>query len=384
MAMSVRYLCHTVLFLSLAAAMPSCGREEAAGAEPAPDRSGVQVGLRISLGDTDADATRSGSYDDGTGTDYENYIDFVRSDYRILFFDTDDRYLTAFRPEECIPLDDNPLRSRVYEVRGKIDKPLKSAFKVVVLANWPAYPDDAQAGITTIEEICTAAGGRYDYEPPFVLSADRTIPMFGVKRCEGVAFHSDMLTWLGEVYLLRAMAKIEVKCPTDGWTLRQVSLHGYNRAGFCAPRGVYEESDYVVGGEYEHAPGIDLHLVEGAGAEEFLDFRPTGDGRFVVYVPEYRNALAGAPAADASWIRVRFEERTDRDYRIDFKYYVNPPEPDALGAPFDIRRNYYYKFSISKSAEYDEPQIRIDVYAYDQYDLRPIFGQDKKDKAYEQ
>ena len=50
----------------------------------------VQVGLRISLGSTDATtkATPAGDYDSGTATAYENYIDIAGNDYRVLFFDT--------------------------------------------------------------------------------------------------------------------------------------------------------------------------------------------------------------------------------------------------------------------------------------------------------
>ena len=45
----------------------------------------VQVGLRISLGSTDAmtKATPAGDYDSGTATAYENYIDIAGNDYRV-------------------------------------------------------------------------------------------------------------------------------------------------------------------------------------------------------------------------------------------------------------------------------------------------------------
>lgn len=365
------------LLLGAAAMLSSCAGD-AAAAHDVPTRQGVRVGFRLSLGETEGYGTRSGAVDDGTSVDYENYIDLIRSNYRILFFDTDDRYLTAFRPAEFVPVGGDPLRTPYYEVFGEIDALVAGAdFKVVVLANWPNYPDDAVAGETTIEEICTSVGSRYDYEPPFVPSADAAIPMYGVRRCTGMAFSADRMTWLGTVYLLRAMAKIEVVCPTEGWTLERVALHRYNRMGFCAPDKVYDEVDYVSDGEYEHPRTADIHPVEGAAAEGPLDFGRTDDGRFVICVPEYRNTLGGVRSADAAEIRVKFEQRKDKEYVIDFKYYQHPPEGSRVGDWFDIRRNYYYKFSITKSTEYDEPQISIDLYPYDVRELGPIFGQDK-------
>lgn len=376
-----RYIRCAIATVALAATamLSSCSRDDSQnGAVPA--KSNVSVGFRISLGEPASPSTRSVEYDDGKSTDYENYIDF--RNYRVMFFDKSNRYLAAFKPTDIIPLEDNPLRSRLYEVIGKIDwssdEPLPSDFKVVILANWHSYPSNPTVGQTAIDDICNCAESRYDYTAPFVLSADNAIPMYGVKLFEGVSFRADMLTYLGTIYMLRSMAKIEVKCPTKGWTIESVELHRYNRTGFCAPDKVYDESDYVEGGYYSDG-SLDIHIVDGVADDGELSFEKLDDGRFVIYVPEYRNTTDGrSKAADASEIRVKFEERQDKDYVIDFKYYENPPANFAIGDWFDIRRNYYYKFSISKADEYDDNlKISIDVDPYDEYTLDPIFGVDK-------
>lgn len=376
-----RYIRCAIATVALAATamLSSCSRDDSQnGAVPA--KSNVSVGFRISLGEPASPSTRSVEYDDGKSTDYENYIDF--RNYCVMFFDKSNRYLAAFKPTDIIPLEDNPLRSRLYEVIGKIDwssdEPFPSDFKVVILANWHSYPSNPTVGQTTIDDICNCSESRYDYTAPFVLSADNAIPMYGVKLFEGVSFRADMLTYLGTIYMLRSMAKIEVKCPTKGWTIESVELHRYNRTGFCAPDKVYDESDYVEG-EYYSDDSLDIHIVDGVADDGELSFEKLDDGRFVIYVPEYRNTTDGrSKAADASEIRVKFEERQDKDYVIDFKYYENPPANFAIGDWFDIRRNYYYKFSISKADEYDDNlKISIDVDPYDEYTLDPIFGVDK-------
>lgn len=80
-------------------------------------------------------------YDDGRGVDYENHIDFEHGSYRFLFFDLQNRYLASFTPTRLRPVEFGAFRSKVYEVGGTIPKPLPEDFKVVVLANWPDYPD---------------------------------------------------------------------------------------------------------------------------------------------------------------------------------------------------------------------------------------------------
>ena len=70
-------------------------------------------------------------------------------------------------------------------------------------------------------------------------------------------------------------------------------------------------------------------------------------------------------------MRVRFKETPGKEYTVEFKYYNDPPAGSAVGAPFDIRRNYYYKFSISKTSE---PDLVVEVFPYEQVELDPGFG----------
>ena len=356
----------------------SCSREAidipVRPADPEP----MQVGFRIALGDTSSAYDTRADLDDGTAVDYENYIDLENRDYRIYFFSTDDKYIDTFTPETLTPLSDNPLRAKLYEVAGKIEQSLPDAFKVVVLANWPAYPTPV-AGSTTIDDICTSASSLYDYRTPFRPSNDpqkkRLIPMFGVKSCTDMIFVPDMLTYVGTIHLLRAMAKVEVCYTADTWTIESVTLDRYNSRGYCAPEGVYDQSDYIF---YENGI-VDyvkrLHLYgdrNDTDAKMPLAFDETAPGRYTIYIPEYRNTTAGGgKAADAAQIHVKFKEFPDKEYPIEFKYYNAPADGAALGDPFDIRRNRYYRFSVVKSAE---PEFIVDVFPYEVKELDPGFG----------
>ena len=355
----------------LCATLPSCRRTADEPSLPEAETA-VQVGFRISLGALGgaARATRADGYDDGRGVDYENHIDFEHGSYRFLFFDLQNRYLASFTPTRLRPVEFGAFRSKVYEVGGTIPKPLPEDFKVVVLANWPDYADGLTVGVTTIEQICSAACGRYAYTPPFRLG-ERLIPFYGVKLCEGVTFIRDLQTDLGTIHLLRAMAKIEVACVTPGWNISGVALQRYNAAGYCAPSGVYGFGDY----SWPDYVGT-LHLVGDRNDAEpkSLDFAPSAQGTFVAYVPEYRNLAGGTTdvrAQDAAELRVTFRESGDKEYPVEFKYYTSVPAGSRLGDPFDIRRNYYYKFTITKAAE---PLIVVDVYPYEEVELDPGFG----------
>ena len=350
----------------LCATLPSCRRTADEPSLPEAETA-VQVGFRISLGALGgaARATRADGYDDGRGVDYENHIDFEHGSYRFLFFDLQNRYLASFTPTRLRPVEFGAFRSKVYEVGGTIPKPLPE-----VLANWPDYPDGLTVGVTTIEQICSAACGRYAYTPPFRLG-ERLIPFYGVKLCEGVTFIRDLQTDLGTIHLLRAMAKIEVACVTPGWNISGVALQRYNAAGYCAPSGVYGFGDY----SWPDYVGT-LHLVGDRNDAEpkSLDFAPSAQGTFVAYVPEYRNLAGGTTgvrAQDAAELRVTFRESGDKEYPVEFKYYTSVPAGSRLGDPFDIRRNYYYKFTITKAAE---PLIVVDVYPYEEVELDPGFG----------
>lgn len=176
----------------------------------------------------DTDQGRRGGYEDGE-TD-ENYIDITGGNYRIYFFNTDNKFIASFDPYGFITADGNDYRQ--YNVLGQAPDALvgHSTFKMVVLANWPKYPEDdanipLKEGETTIADICNASWAQYDCltdgktNPTSVAldpDAGRLMPFYGVHEYNDVTFKPGVATILPEpVTLLRAMAKVEVILQTE-------------------------------------------------------------------------------------------------------------------------------------------------------------------------
>lgn len=364
-----------VWFLVAMLALSSCIMDDGSG-DVAPDTdAGVQVGLHISLG-TPAGAAKvpAGNYDDATATAYENFIDIENGGYRVLFFDMDNRYLATFEPQKFTALGSDRLTSKTYEVTGKVDADMPSNFKVVVLANWPSYPQNLVRGVTTVADICSADNARFSYHSIYQLSPSELIPMYGIKECKNVTLRDKIIVPLGTVHLLRAMAKVEVLGTEGPWTIEEVKLHNYNGFGYCAPADVFNEADYV---RYDYALDFNtnIHIPTGAFMQSALSLGEVASGHFVIYVPEYQNTLNGIGIGNKATLGIRFKERTDKEYAVDFKYYQSPSADVTEGTPFDIRRNYDYRFVIHKVGEEAELQLSVDVLPYTQYDLYPEFGQ---------
>ena len=356
-------------------ALSSCIMDDGSG-DVAPDTdAGVQVGLHISLG-TPAGAAKvpAGNYDDATATAYENFIDIENGGYRVLFFDMDNRYLATFEPQKFTALGSDRLTSKTYEVTGKVDADMPSNFKVVVLANWPSYPQNLVRGVTTVADICSADNARFSYHSIYQLSPSELIPMYGIKECKNVTLRDKIIVPLGTVHLLRAMAKVEVLGTEGPWTIEEVKLHNYNGFGYCAPADVFNEADYV---RYDYALDFNtnIHIPTGAFMQSALSLGEVASGHFVIYVPEYQNTLNGIGIGNKATLGIRFKERTDKEYSVDFKYYQSPSADVAQGTPFDIRRNYDYRFVVNKLEEEAELNLNVDVLPYNQYDLYPEFGQ---------
>ena len=258
--------------------------------EPASVGTSVQVGFTLTTGEVSSRAVPEG---EEPGSGYENYIDIEGEDFRILLFDAANKYLTTFEPTIIRATDDSQY-PQTYYVEGELPEAY-SNFKLVVLANWgkDAYPTNLEEGVTTIDKVCTST---YTYNAAnntsIIPSAENKIPMYGVKTCTET-LRADLLTDLGTVDLLRAMAKIEVKCSEslEDITLTGVTLHHYNTSGMCAPKEIYgNTTDWGVDTGTDCSHGI--HLPENVTQGESLSFNKVGES-YIIYVPEFDNKTTG-------------------------------------------------------------------------------------------
>lgn len=341
------------------------------------DAAVIRAGFSITVSDTSGAQAASPSasrapgylgegYDKGEG--YENYIDIAGGNFRFYFFGDDDRLIAPMRVEAVLPTGATAT-SKTYWVSGDTRADIRGArVKVLALVNWPVYPDDAslRPGVTTIADLCA---GEYAYDAAAMMpSADRLIPLFGIGALTELEFDINHNARLGTIHLLRAMAKVEVRlhpdCPI---AIEWARIRRYNSRGCCAPAGVTAESDYVHGNyrdDYVATPTVP----SGCETDGDVELVPSADGTSLVgYVPEYRNLAAGGvarPEGERSVVMVRFKEDPDRDYDVvEFKDYA------GSGAHFDILRNYWYRFTVSKSLT---PMVQM--VPYNEVDLDPGFG----------
>ena len=303
------------------------------------------------------------------GDIYENYIDVEGGNYRIYFFDSDNKFIARFEPSEFVVTEGSNYRN--YNILGKVPDVVAGLgrFKIVMLANWQHYNDEAmKAGETDLKEVCSAEWAQYDGMTDFELNPaeNRMIPFYGVHEYTDVEFKSGMAKILQEpVTLLRAVAKVEVILDTSDESgdfltdasFSSVSVCRYNAKGYCAPSGVYSQSDYGQGNDWDtdyYLPS--LHLVCGKNDSENatnpderrLEFLCVGkrsdseNEKWIAYLPEYYNG-----GEDYSYIEATLYSRYGEpaSYKIYFSQYVDG-ERDETRPFFDIARNNLYRFTV--------------------------------------
>lgn len=304
----------------------------------------VQVGFTLTTGEVSSRAITEGEQ---VGTGRENYIDIPNKDFMFLLFSTEGKYLTTFEVDNITQLSED--NGQKYYVRGELSEAYPD-FKLVVLANWGnAYPDVSTfTSETTIEKVCTATSAVYSYSSDFNIDTD-LIPMFGVHTYNNVEWRADLLTDLpDEVDLLRAMAKIEVKCSAEGFKLSEVKLHRYNTKGYCAPTGVVDDTQNDWGYTDNEVCNHKVHIPANSVSQQELDFEPTEDG-FIAYVPEFDNTTN---VSERTYVEVSLVHADDNtpvtldETNIYFCLYDETNGTPIEYTDFDIVRNHWYTYTI--------------------------------------
>ncbi len=355
--------------------------------------------------------TQSDKY--AAATAWENYIDIDNKDYknyRIAFFDFDNRCITPFEPTKIEVVEDTNYVDYILvgQVPGILT--LYSNFKIVVLANWGSgnYPE-IKAGVTTIEDLCCPKNdevglGRFQYFESSdykIAPEQRYVPMYGVKEYKGVEFGIDnkenptvlYKENFGPINMLRAIAKVEVVFDTPDKYELQYDIDGtnplyitrYNATGYCAPEGCYLEGDYAHGSwSADYWQGY-LHLVGGKNdepqaertlpmarltiEEESSNSSDNGTDEatkadenpekivWVAYLPEYRNlALTSGKkdcqnvtvnAADITPARIAVPLKRGDDVYTSYIEFATYTDGEP-GTAINIERNNLYRFTITR------------------------------------
>lgn len=359
------------LLLGPVAMLSSCSDPEPMADDvTGEDKVDVLVNFNFTVADTKpygASRATTGGYEPGQG--FENYVDVASGDFRIYLFTTENKYFGSVSDVTVIPraVSDGAV---TYNVDGKVSAEMARLrnFKVCILANWKEYPaltpgDDVQKLWTEAPETI------YDYDGS-ELSESHTIPFYGIKEFNNVSFVDNVRTFLGDVFLLRAYAKVEVNLGSSVAPVESVTITRVNMKGFKAPKNVDTEDKYIHN-SYEEDWVNDPNIVVGCATQDIKMTLVEGDAakaevrKFVAYVPEYDNTSASAVK---SRIRLNFlTEQPGTDGYLDFKYYEKTG-PHAQDEAFDLLRNYIYRYDVTQTG------VVVDVQPYAEVKLRPEFG----------
>lgn len=365
---------------------------------PQEDTKSEGASMSIFLGLDSRSPFPGENFEEGVG--YENYIDIDNDNYRIYFFNSEnntfiDLFQTIIHPSVS---SDNLVVDGGVIFNGRLFPEIGTEFKIVVLANWPTYPEvlDSDGSIasdvftlvkgkTTIADLTTHVGSQFEAlstptDGGQWLGKSRLMPFYGVRSFNLVQTHRSSLDENEKVRsgatidlknypipLIRAMAKVEVEFDNPYASFDAVEMSRINSKGFSAPFRVsddwsFDSSDYyssTLGWQGNYARGVHLVNDDNDVAVTSLGFTKVSDRiinndgsvtleKWVAYIPEYRNIGVQHPAS----IRVKlspswsgdFDNSSSDDSKLwrEFFFTSNGEAGNAL----DIERNNIYRFKI--------------------------------------
>lgn len=271
----------------------------------------AQVAFTVAMNDLDSRSRSSWENNDkmaetDEGTVDENQIDLnSEAGLQVFVYDVNGNLLGKVANKEIFKLSDN-----TYKFNGEL------------------FVENLQSEILEcclmVYANCTASIDTFAYDTQY-------IPMWGVKKTI-LNLSKGELTDINEpVYLLRSMAKVEVKLDqliAEDFDLTSVCIDKYNMIGNVLP--AYETLLDVEYMDQQAVFNPTTHL-----ADDSLSFKQIpGEDAFFIYLPEYDNS-------NPATVTVIID---DKSYAIEFKNYV---AGKPSGNPYNIVRNHCYQYTIT-------------------------------------
>lgn len=293
---------------------------------------------------------------DEVGNSYENRID--ADGLQVLFYDGDTNACLG-KVENIVVF--RTVSDDVYQFMGNLvienatDYTLTSC-KVMVFAN--------------SEEVTTStepAGLTFDYNVDGFRNKSVNIPMWGIASFNELRLAPGTNTDLGTIYLLRAMAKVEITLDetlTDNFKLIDVRFNKYNQKGQCLPKG------YATINNTKDLDKAQWFNDNNSSQGENLQFAPYSDNGnyFVTYISEYDNS-DGTLKMPISITNSDGTPLTSlNNPTIEFKNYEE-------NSPLNVVRNHVYHFNIIKIGPSEQDiTLEVTVEGYAEIDLSPSYG----------
>ena len=287
--------------------LASCSRnDEVAVAEGEEGKVYVTLTLSINGEEAGSRATWENYDNPDAGDKWENTID----DLQIRIYEaTTNKYVG--KVDDLVPLMENKYSGTLSKATWQAN----TNYKVMVFANCPLI--DESVDISTLSYSHTDIN-KIDY-----------IPMWGVTTAQ-FNLTPGVSEQIGEIKLLRSMAKVEIIMNADGYTIDNIAVDKSNTQGYCLPLG------------YNSVAETDKLDMEGTSPASFHPYttdtpiEKKQDGKYYIYLPEYDNST------DAAKIQVTVNDET---YDLEFKDYENGAPKD--GTQYDIVRNHIYRYTIT-------------------------------------
>lgn len=328
-----KWFLHILLLAGLFGALTTSCSQEVDGLDLGTDGK-VQVMFTIALDSQSAGsrATWGDNYDDETtndyasaiGDDFDNYINpdqfFVKLTLGNTTYDV-----------QNIAHWQQAGNKNVYEFVGEVDVNINATTsyqnaKIQVYANM--NPTDN----TFATDYDTNPGTGVAY-----------IPMWGVQTVN-LSLTPGARTELTEpIYLLRAMAKVEVIMAAEEYTLTRLSLNRYNTQGYSLPNGAASVNNTkTLHYDNETPQSFNPYTTASSGTDLAFEVK---DNHLVFYLPEVTNSTA-----DELMMTVTLKKGSDLvQLNAPYLYFrnYNAEGNSENTVPFDVIRNHWYKYTIT-------------------------------------
>lgn len=329
----------------------------------------VQSELSQSRGGTWAEP-----YESENPLDFENEVKSID----VLLYDRDDKFLSR-------------LPGTIHRVQGRPD-PYDFTVSVNCSSDWLTPDTDgslylagrliiiANCGTTSGDGLGSIVFRQPPTSPALPLDKKTLIPMWGSRLIRKIPIKPNTSHFLGNLHLLRAMAKITVELAPETATyykLHSATLNSYPEFGNAVPSGALEaDSTLSLGVEECFNPMTDPLKASGYPLTPITYTTKDSDGRektvtqLIGYVPETinpgRNLYLSVVIADRNGNPIDIPDR-----RIFFTEYTDgrPSENDADN--YNLVRNHSYKFTIRNVTDIIE--LSYTVCDWDDYTTDIIF-----------
>ena len=238
-----------------------------------------------------------------------------------------------------------PKGNNVYEFMGEVSvEASANGARIVVYANM-------NTPSTSIFETNYTTTNPYGVE---------YIPMWGVQTVNLSLSPGTRTTLTEPIYLLRAMAKVEINLEPEGYTLEGVTLNRYNPTGYNLPAGA-ADVEYTKKLHYDNENPLSFNPCTTTTGED-LDFS-VSNNHLVFYLPEVANS------ADENELVMTLSLKKGTEtvsLQAPYLYFRQYTDGIAEGAtPFDVVRNHWYVYTITKVNDKIEVEVKVSVKPWD-------------------